>query len=106
MSEIILTELNFEEEVLKSGIPVVVDYWAPWCGPCKMLAPHLDKLAEEYDGKIKVGKVNVDEQPELAQSFNVSSLPTILVFKNGEVVADHVGAAGYGLIQALVADNL
>lgn len=106
MSEVILNESNFEKEVIESEIPVLVDYWAPWCGPCKMIAPVLSKLAEDNEGKIKIGKVNVDDFPTLAQSFNVSSLPTLLLFKNGEVVADHVGAANYALLQAMVADNL
>lgn len=106
MSEIILNESNFEAEVLQSDKPVLVDFWATWCGPCKMIAPHVAKIAQDYEGKIKVGKIDVDESPELAQSFNVSSIPTILIFKNGEVVADHVGAASLGLLQALVNDNL
>lgn len=106
MSEVILNESNFEEEVINSQVPVLVDFWAPWCGPCKMLAPSLTKLADENEGKIKVGKVNVDEFEVLAQSFNVSSLPTILLFKNGEIVADHVGAASYGLLQAMIADHI
>lgn len=106
MSEVILTNENFESEVINSDIPVLVDFWATWCGPCKMIAPHVAKIAEAYDGKIKVCKADVDECADLAQSFNVSSIPTLLVFKGGEVVASHVGAATYGLIESLVTENL
>lgn len=106
MSEIILNNSNFEAEVINSDIPVLVDFWATWCGPCKMIAPHVAKIAEEYEGKIKVCKADVDECADLAQAFNVSSIPTLLVFKGGEVVANHVGAATYGLIESLVTENL
>ena len=89
MSEVVLTEENFEKEVLKSDVPVLVDFWATWCGPCRMIAPIVGELAEEYAGKLKVGKVNVDEQPELASAFNIASIPTIMVFKNG-ILTDKV----------------
>ncbi len=106
MSEIILNNDNFESEVINSDMPVLVDFWATWCGPCKMIAPFVDKVAQEFDGQIKVCKADVDECSDIAQSFNVSSIPTLLVFKNGEVVSSHVGAASYPLIEALVRDNI
>lgn len=91
MAEIILTEDNFEQEVLKSDIPVLVDFWATWCGPCKMLAPIIAQIAEEKEGEIKVGKVDVDEEMELAAEYQVASIPTVLLFKNGEVVETSIG---------------
>ena len=91
MAEIILTEENFEQEVLNSDIPVLVDFWATWCGPCKMLSPIISQIAEEKEGEIKVGKVDVDEEMELAAEYQVASIPTVLVFKNGEVVETSVG---------------
>ena len=91
MAEIIITKDNFEDEVLKSDIPVLLDFWASWCGPCKMLSPIVAELAEEYDGKIKVGKVNVDDENELAIAFKVSSIPLVVIVKGNEVVASSVG---------------
>ncbi len=89
--EIVITNENFEKEVINSEIPVLVDFWATWCGPCRMLAPVLEQLATEYDGKIKVGKVNVDEQMALAVKFRVESIPTLMLFKNGELVKKSLG---------------
>lgn len=85
------TSANFTEEVLNSPIPVMVDFWATWCMPCKMLAPTLEELAEEANGAYKVGKVNVDAEPALAAQFGIMNIPTVLVFKNGQVVKKSVG---------------
>ena len=87
-----LTQDNFETEALKSATPIFVDFWAEWCGPCKMIAPVLDELANEYTGKIKIGKVNVDEQQSLAAQYRVSSIPSFLMIKNGQVMEQMVGA--------------
>ena len=91
MNILTITADNFEAEVLKSSEPVLVDFWAPWCGPCRMVSPIVDQVAEEVDGRAKVGKVNVDEQPELAAQFGVMSIPTLVVMKQGKAVATRVG---------------
>ena len=91
MAEITITKDNFQKEVLESDIPVMVDFWATWCGPCQMLAPTVAEIAEENEGKIKVGKVNVDEEPELSMKFGIMSIPTIIVFKDGEVANKTMG---------------
>ncbi len=90
-----LNEKNFEAEVLQSDIPVLVDFWAAWCGPCRMVAPVLERLAEDYDGRVKVAKVNVDEEQTLAANYRVASIPMLFIFKNGEVVNQLVGARPY-----------
>ena len=91
MAVITLTKENFASEALQSSVPVLVDFWAPWCGPCRMVSPIVDQIAEESDGSFKVGKVNVDEQPELASQFGVMSIPTLLVLENGKVKTSSVG---------------
>ncbi|MBE6565104.1 MAG: thioredoxin [Ruminococcaceae bacterium] len=92
MALITFTKANFEEEALNADLPVMVDFWAPWCGPCRMVSPIIDEIAEETAGIARVGKVNVDEEPELAQTFGVMSIPTVVVLKGGQVVAKAVGA--------------
>jgi len=87
-----ITDAQFQDEVLNSDLPVVVDFWAPWCGPCKMIGPVLEDVAGDMEGKIKVVKVNVDENPDTAPKYNVRGIPTLLVVKGGEVVATKVGA--------------
>ncbi len=87
-----VTDSNFEAEVLQGDTPVVVDFWAEWCGPCKLIAPVLDELAAEYDGKVKVAKLNVDENPNTSTQFQVRSIPTLLFFKGGKVVDTVIGA--------------
>jgi thioredoxin 1 len=97
-----LTTSTFDEVVKASDVPVVVDFWAEWCGPCKMIAPILDEIATEQAGKVKIAKLNVDNDPELAQRFDVMSIPTLIVFKNGQAAKRMVGAKGKGqLLQEL-----
>lgn len=91
MSVIKITSENFDEEVLKSNIPVLLDFWATWCGPCQMVSPIVDAVANEVEGKVKVGKVNVDEEQALAERFNVMSIPTLMVINNGKLVNQSVG---------------
>lgn len=90
--EVKLTVSNFDGEVLKSNVPVLVDFWATWCGPCRMVAPIIEELANAYDGKIKVGKVNVDEEGSLAAQYGIVSIPTIIIFVNGKPVDKLIGA--------------
>lgn len=95
MAEITLTDQTFAPEVVQSkDMPVLVDFWAPWCGPCKIISPLVEELANEYAGKIKVGKLNVDDNPETASQYGIMSIPTLLFFKNGQVVKTVIGAQG------------
>jgi thioredoxin 1 len=101
-----ITTENFEQEVLQSDVPVLVDFWAEWCMPCKMIAPVLDEMSEEYDGKLKIGKLNVDEQGDLAARYNVVSIPTLMVFKGGEVAGQQIGAAPRDRLEKLVEPHM
>ena len=102
MAELKITRENFENDVMKSNIPVLIDFWAPWCGPCQMMGPIIEQLAEEYEGKAKVGKVNVDEEGELSQAFGVMSIPTIVLVKDGKVVKQAVGARPKTEVEAML----
>ena len=103
-SGIAITGDNFETEVLQSPIPVLIDFWAPWCGPCKMISPLIDQLAEEYAGRIKVGKVNVDEETALAEQHGIISIPTLVVYKDGAPACQKTGAAPKRDIETLLRD--
>ncbi|OGT79751.1 MAG: thioredoxin [Gammaproteobacteria bacterium RIFCSPLOWO2_02_FULL_52_10] len=104
MSESIIhvTDSSFEDEVLSSDKPVIVDYWAEWCGPCKMIAPLLDELADEYKGKLTVAKINIDENQETPQKYAVRGIPTLMIFKNGEIAGTKVGAMSKSQLSAFV----
>ncbi|TVQ22967.1 MAG: thioredoxin [Spirochaetaceae bacterium] len=104
--EVTITTANFDAEVTNSDVPVLLDFWAEWCMPCKMIAPVLAQLSDEYDGKLKIGKLDVDSESEIAMKYTVQSIPTLLLFKNGEVVGQHVGAAPKPTIEALFKPHL
>lgn len=100
--EVTLTKENFEQEVIKSNKPVVVDFWATWCGPCRMLAPVLAEFAEKHADEVKVGKINVDEEPQLAERFEIEVIPTLYVFENGKIKNKSVGVVTVEEIEKLV----
>ncbi len=101
-----MTDSNFQQEVLSSDRPVLVDFWAEWCGPCKMIAPIVEELAHEYDGKLKVGKVDVDSNQQVSMQFGVRSIPTLLIFKSGKVVEQVIGAVPKRLLAEKIAKHL
>ncbi len=101
-----LTDETFEKEVLQSNIPVLVDYWADWCGPCKMIAPILDSLTDEYAGKLKISKLNIDDNQQAPQKYGVRGIPTLMIFKNGNVEATKVGALSKSQLTAFIDSNL
>ena len=108
MSEKIVhvTDDNFENEVLQSSAPVLVDYWAEWCGPCKMIAPVLDEIASEYDGRVKIAKLNIDDNPNTPPRYGIRGIPTLMLFKDGEVEATKVGAVSKSQLTAFIDSNL
>jgi thioredoxin 1 len=105
-TEITVTAANFKKEVLESQVPVLLDFWAEWCNPCKMIAPSIEQLAETYKGRIVVGKVNVDVEADLAAQYSIISIPTLMVFKGGEIAAQKVGAFPKPAIEALIKSSL
>ena len=100
------TDANFKKEVLESDLPVLVDFWATWCGPCRMIAPIIEKLAKEYDKKIRIGKVNIDENPKIPTRYNVMSIPTLMFFKKGQVINQAVGALSEAELKKRIEENL
>lgn len=101
-----LSDTTFDQDVLKSSIPVLVDYWAEWCGPCKMIAPLLDQIAEEFAGKVIIGKLNIDENPGIPPRYGIRGIPTLMLFKNGAVEATKVGALSKSQLTAFLNQNL
>jgi len=107
MSEVLeLVDANFEQEVLKSSVPVLVDFWAAWCGPCRMMSPVVDQVASEYNGKVKVGKLNVDDSPDIAARYGVRGIPTLILFKFGKVKAQTVGAQPKETLKGFLDSNI
>jgi thioredoxin 1 len=98
MHPIEITDSNFEQEVLKSDVPVLIDFWAVWCGPCKMIAPYVQEIANEYSGKIKVGKLDVDNNPQVSMQYGIRSIPTLLIFKGGKIADQIIGAVPKNMI--------
>jgi thioredoxin 1 len=97
-----VTDTNFDSEILKSQLPVLIDFWAVWCAPCRAIAPHVEALAKEYDGKIRVGKMDIDSNPHVPSQYDVRSIPTLLMFKNGQVVGQVVGAVPRAKVEELI----
>lgn len=102
MTEVTLTDQNFKSEVLESKIPVLVDFWAEWCGPCRMVAPVVEKIAKAYSGKLKVGKINVDDNSETPQQYGVQSIPTLIVFKGGQIANQMVGFQSEDKLKSII----
>ncbi|MGH9750487.1 MAG: thioredoxin [Candidatus Polarisedimenticolia bacterium] len=101
-----LTKASFDGEVKTNGTPLLVDFWAEWCGPCRLVAPVLEKLADEYSGRVRIGKVNVDEETSLAERYGIQSIPTLLLFKEGKVVDQFIGAASRDVLIRMLAKHL
>ena len=101
-----LTDATFDQDVLKSDVPVLVDFWAEWCGPCKMMGPTIDAIATDYAGRVKVGKLNVDDNGDTAARYQIRGIPTLLVFKNGQIVEQIVGAVGKTQVQKAIDAHL
>ena len=101
-----VTDEKFDEEVIRSDLPVLVDFWAPWCGPCRTIAPVVEELAKEYSGRIKVGKMNVDENSQTPSSFGIRGIPTLILFKDGKAINQIVGAAPENKLKALIEESL
>ena len=106
MSDKTFTDSTFKQEVLDNSMPVVVDFWAPWCGPCKIVSPTIEELAKDYEGKVVVGKLNVDENTQTAGQYGVMSIPTIMIFKNGQPVKSMIGAQGKETYQRAIDEAL
>jgi thioredoxin len=104
--EVTVTKSNFDAEVMKSAVPVLADFWAEWCGPCRVIAPILKDLAKEYPDKLKIAKINVDQEPEIAMQFNITSIPTLLFFKQGQMVKQQIGAMPRQALEKIVKDIL
>ncbi len=105
-AEIVFTEANFETEVISSAVPVLVDFWAEWCGPCRQLSPVIDELAAEFAGKVKVGKLNVDQNSAIAERYGIRGIPTLIIFKNGDILEQIVGVQSKEAIKAAMTKAL